>query len=161
LQLAVSETEGETKFTGSGGGSAIAETASGTIVKVTTLDRFVETNKIPRVDFIKMDVEGHELKVLEGAHETIKTSKPSLALSAYHCGDDFIKLPKLLLELNPDYKFYLRHCSPSWAETVLTQLPTEWNLHSGYRKRTPLKNVFPDLSLFTSCNEPTKGETGF
>jgi len=73
LQLALSENEGETKFSGSGGASAIAETASGTIVKVTTLDRFVETNKLPRVDFIKMDVEGHELKVLAGASGTIRT----------------------------------------------------------------------------------------
>jgi len=107
------------KFTGSGGASAIAEGASGTLVKVTTLDRFVEANKLPRVDFIKMDVEGHELKVLEGAHETIKTFKPSLALSAYHRGDDLIKLTKFLLKLNPHYRFYLRHCRPSWTETVL------------------------------------------
>jgi len=31
-----------------------------------------------------MDVEGYESKVLKGAQETIKTFKPSLALSAYH-----------------------------------------------------------------------------
>jgi len=123
LQLALSENEGETKFTASGGGSAIAETASGTLVKVTTVDKFVEVNKLPRVDFIKMDVEGHELKVLAGARETIKTSKPSLALSAYHRGDDLVKLPKFLLELNPNYKFYLRHCSPDWRETVLYAEP--------------------------------------
>jgi len=66
-----------------------------------------------------MDAEGHELKVLAGARETIKTFKPSLALSTYHRGDDLIKLPKFLLELNPDYKFYLRHCTPRWGETVL------------------------------------------
>jgi len=119
LQLALSENEGETKFTGSGGASAIAEGANGTIVKVTTLDRFVETNKIPRVDFIKMDVEGHELKVLKGAYETVQAFKPSLALSAYHRGDDLIKLPKFLLQLNPNYKFYLRHCTSIWGDTVL------------------------------------------
>ena len=123
LQLALSENEGETKFSGSGGASAIAETASGTIVKVTTLDRFVETNKLPRVDFIKMDVEGHELRILAGARETIKTFKPSLALSAYHRGDDLIKLPKFLLELNPNYKFYLRHCTLIWGDTVLYAEP--------------------------------------
>jgi len=66
-----------------------------------------------------MDVEGHELKILAGARETIKTFKPSLALSAYHRGDDLIKLPKFLLELNPNYKFYLRHCAPGLSETVL------------------------------------------
>jgi len=119
LQLALSENEGETKFSGSGGASAIAETASGTIVKVTTLDRFVETNKLPRVDFIKMDVEGHELKVLAGASGTIRTFKPSLALSAYHRGDDLISAPNFIMHLDPQYRFYLNHCSPDWRETVL------------------------------------------
>jgi len=104
----------------SGGGiSVIKETAGDTPVKVTTVDKFVEANKLPRVDFIKMDVEGHELKVLAGAKETIKTFKPSLALCAYHRGDDLIKLPKFLLELNPNYKFYLRDCISILGETVL------------------------------------------
>jgi len=119
LQLALSENEGEMQVASGAGSSAITQAGTGTSVKVTTIDKFVEANELPRVDFIKMDVEGHELKVLEGADETIKTFKPSLALSAYHRGDDLIKLPKFLLELNPDYKFYLRHCSPGWADTVL------------------------------------------
>jgi len=97
----------------------ITQAGTGLSVKVTTIDKFVEANKLPRVDFIKMDVEGHELKVLKGAHETIGAFKPSLALSVYHRGDDLIKLPKFLLELNLDYEFCLRHCSPGRAETVL------------------------------------------
>jgi len=119
LQLALSENEGEMQIASGGGSSAITETAGDTSVKVTTVDKFVEANKLPRVGFIKMDVEGHELKVLAGARETIKTFKPSLALSAYHRGDDLIKLPKFLLELNPNFKFYLKHCGPGWAETVV------------------------------------------
>jgi len=121
LQLALSETEGEMQVASAAGSSVITQASSGTgtSVKVTTIDKFVEANELPRVDFIKMDVEGHELKVLKGAHETIQAFKPSLALSTYHRGDDLIKLPKFLLELNPNYKFYLRHCSPSWADTVL------------------------------------------
>ena len=119
LHLALSENEGEMQITSGGSGSAITETAGDTPVKVTTMDKFVEANKLPRVDFIKMDVEGHELRILAGARETIKTFKPSLALSAYHRGDDLIKLPKFLLELNPGYRFYLRHCTSTWGETVL------------------------------------------
>ena len=106
-------------ITSGGGISVIKETAGDTSVKVTTVDKFVEANKLPRVDFIKMDVEGHELKVTAGARETIKTFKPSLALSTYHRGDDLIELPKSLLELKPDYTFNLRHCGPSWADAVL------------------------------------------
>jgi len=119
LQLAVSETEGEMQVSSAAGSSVITQAGTGLSVKVTTIDKFVEANKLPRVDFIKMDVEGYESKVLKGAHETIKTFKPSLALSAYHRGDDLIKLPKFLLQLNPNYKFYLRHCTSIWADTVL------------------------------------------
>jgi len=111
LQLALSENEGEMHLASGGDSSTITQTGTGTSVKVTTIDRFVEANKLRRVDFIKMDVESHELKVLARARETIKTFKPSLALSAYHRGDVLIKLPKFLLKLNPNYKFYLRHCT--------------------------------------------------
>jgi len=119
LQLAVSETEGEMQVSSAAGSSVITQAGTGLSVKVTTIDKFVEANKLPRVDFIKMDVEGHELKVLEGADETIKTFKPSLALSAYHRGDDLIELPQLLLKFYPHYEFYLKHCNPSWPETLL------------------------------------------
>jgi len=119
MQLALSKTEGEMQVSSAAGSSVITQTGTGKSVKVTTIDKFVEANILPRVDFIKMDVEGHESKVLEGAHETIKTFTPSLALSAYHRGDDLIELPKFLLRLNPKYRFYLRHCSPDLSETVL------------------------------------------
>lgn len=119
LQLALSENEGEMQVSSTASSSVITQAGTGTLVKVTTIDKFVEANKLPRVDFVKMDEEGHELKILAGAKETIKTFRPSLALSAYHRGDDLIKLPKFLLELNPNYKFYLRHCGPSLPETVL------------------------------------------
>jgi len=119
LQLALSENEGEMRVSSGAGSSVITQAGTGKSVKVTTIDNFVEANTLPRVDFIKMDVEGHELKVLTGARETIKTFKPSMALSAYHRGDDLVELPKLLLKLNPNYEFCLRHCSPGWAETVL------------------------------------------
>ncbi|MGH2649412.1 MAG: FkbM family methyltransferase, partial [Ginsengibacter sp.] len=37
-----------------------------------TLDLFVKKNDIKQLDFIKIDVEGHELKVLYGADKSIK-----------------------------------------------------------------------------------------
>ena len=97
----------------------MVKSQEGTSVKVTTIGNFLKNSGVPSVDFIKMDVEGLELKVLKAAAETIKTFKTRLALSAYHRGDDFVKLPKFLLELNPNYKFYVRHCRPSLNETVL------------------------------------------
>lgn len=44
--------------------------------KVITLDGFVKNNNIPKIDFIKCDVEGAELFVFEGAIRTIELFKP-------------------------------------------------------------------------------------
>ena len=46
-------------------------------VKTVKLDNFKFSNKI---SFMKIDVEGHELKVIDGAKETIKKHKPNLLI---------------------------------------------------------------------------------
>jgi FkbM family methyltransferase len=71
------------------------------------------------VSFIKMDVEGSEYKAIMGSETTIKKYKPRLAISVYHADEDFIKIPALLLMLNPDYQFAYRHYTTSMEETVL------------------------------------------
>jgi len=47
-------------------------------ISVTTLDSFVEKEGLKRIDFIKIDVEGHELKVLEGGLDVLQRFKPVL-----------------------------------------------------------------------------------
>ncbi len=42
-------------------------------IKLKTLDDFCKENNISQIDFLKLDVEGHELKVLEGAHSILKS----------------------------------------------------------------------------------------
>lgn len=42
------------------------------MVKTTTLDQFVKESKIKKIDLIKIDVEGWEMKVLKGCEKTIK-----------------------------------------------------------------------------------------
>jgi FkbM family methyltransferase len=44
-------------------------------VKIKTIDSFCEENKIEKIDFLKLDVEGHELKVLTGAKNLKNTGK--------------------------------------------------------------------------------------
>ena len=71
------------------------------------------------ISFLKMDIEGSEASALEGAERLIRTYKPRCAISVYHKSDDLWTIPDLLLKYNPDYKFYLRHYSLGWGETVL------------------------------------------
>ena len=76
--------------------------------RVITLDSYVADNNLPRVDFIKLDVEGAELDVLKGATTTIARFKPILAISAYHKLDDFWTLMNFVKSIRPDYEFAMR-----------------------------------------------------
>lgn len=65
-------------------------------VPVTTVDRLVTRVRLPRVDFIKVDVEGAELALVRGAERTIGTYRPNVLLEiedrhlrryGHHAGD--------------------------------------------------------------------------
>ena len=76
-------------------------------VAIISLDEFMEENRIPRVDFIKIDTEGYERFVLEGARNTIKKFKPVVVMSAYHNPDDKTILPQIMISINSSYKYDL------------------------------------------------------
>lgn len=98
-----------------GGCSAITDEEGDTQVIVDSIDREIREP----VTFIKMDIEGSEFEALLGARKMITQHKPKLAISIYHKPEDIWRLPILIHEFNPEYKFYLRHYSFSWSETVL------------------------------------------
>ena len=45
------------------------------VAKFKTLDQFCTEKNIQKIDFLKMDVEGHEIKVLEGAKKMLDSGK--------------------------------------------------------------------------------------
>ena len=85
-------------------------------VDVTSIDSILAGK---RPTFIKMDIEGAELEALKGARNCITENKPKLAICVYHKLEDIVELPQLILDMNPDYRLYLRHYSLSTGETVL------------------------------------------
>lgn len=84
-----------------------------------TIDDFVQKNKVSKIDFIKMDIEGAELDSLKGAEGVIRKFKPKLAISIYHSLPDFSTIPRFINELDLGYKFYLGHHTIYQNETVL------------------------------------------
>ena len=74
--------------------------------KVVALDEVLVEKKI---SLIKMDIEGAELKSLQGAKKIIQTQKPKLAICVYHKVEDMWAIPLYLKSLVPDYKFAIRH----------------------------------------------------
>lgn len=88
-----------------------------------SIDDFVELNNIQKIDFIKMDIEGAEPFALEGAIKTIKKFKPKLAIAIYHSFEDFVNIPKWILDLNLDYEIFIGHYTIHTEETVCFAKP--------------------------------------
>lgn len=53
-------------------------------IPLTTIDNLVKELNLTRVDFIKMDIEGAEVKALYGAKATLANFHPRMSLSVYH-----------------------------------------------------------------------------
>ena len=88
-------------------------------VESLSIDDFVAMAKIPRVDFIKMDIEGAETPALQGAERTIHASAPKLAISAYHSIRDLLSLPQLVRSFRDDYEIHLAHATIHAEETIV------------------------------------------
>jgi FkbM family methyltransferase len=54
------------------------------LVPVVSLDQWAEQKKISCIDLIKMDAEGAEIEILEGADRTLQNRHPTLLIQAYH-----------------------------------------------------------------------------
>jgi FkbM family methyltransferase len=92
---------------------------SGSIaVESISIDDFAAQANAPRVDFIKLDVEGAEIPVLHGAQNTIRSFAPKLAVSIYHSIHDLLTIPQLLDQMRTDYDVYVDHATIHAEETI-------------------------------------------
>ena len=63
-------------------------------VALETLDRFCEQNGVERIDFLKIDAEGHDVDVLEGARESLR--KGIVTIVQFEYGGTYIDSRRLL-----------------------------------------------------------------
>ena len=83
------------------------ETPGDTVgIPVTTIDKLVQELALPRVDFVKMDIEGAEKQALSGGRETIARFKPRLGIATEHLPDDETAIPALVRSIRSDYGTY-------------------------------------------------------
>lgn len=105
------------------GGRSMTET-----VRLAKLDDYVGEKGIDRVDFIKLDVDGFEYKVVSGARDTLARHKPTIIMelgvySVAEVGDDVRDLVAALEDVG--YRFYReRDFQPFQdVESMLASIP--------------------------------------
>ncbi len=90
--------------------------------KVVRLDEFFP--KQERISFIKMDIEGAEMRALQGCEGILRTQRPKLAICVYHRIEDLWQIPNYIKSVCGDYKIYIRHHAQFWvSETVCYAIP--------------------------------------
>ncbi len=98
-------------------------------IQAEAIDDVITRQKSDTPFFIKMDIEGSELKALHGAAATISVCPPPMAICVYHRADDLIQIPQYIKSFETKkvrYKFYLRKYMPALtSELVLYAIPYE------------------------------------
>lgn len=107
--------DGELRFAASGRTNGSICEAGELVIPVRSLDSALA--EAPTL--IKMDIEGVEAEALRGASMLLRTARPKLAIAAYHYAPDLWCLVDVVREINPSYRFYLRHYSETGLESVI------------------------------------------
>jgi len=81
------------------------------LAPLTTIDKIVGELALPRVDFIKMDIEGAEVNALQGARETVRRFRPRLAIATEHKPDDEVAIPAAVRSIRSDYQAECGYCA--------------------------------------------------
>lgn len=100
-----------------------------------TLDEYITNNHIKSVDFIKLDVDWYEYKVLQWAQETLKKHKPIIVLELWEytlsgCGDKIEDLLDLLYQIW--YEFYAEENFVKFKNkhSLLHKIPVNWTINA-------------------------------
>lgn len=112
-----------------------AETATKLTVK--RGDEIIETRRINDVDFIKVDVEGHEVSVLQGLRGVIERQQPVVAFE-FHAADHPDGYFNEFRSALPGYRFF--ECLYNTAGSLAKQI--KWQLQSrGFPRLREMKVV--------------------
>jgi len=88
--------------------------AAGEFIDLTTIDKMVAELNLTRVDVVKMDIEGAEVRAIRGARETLNRFRPQLAVATEHTSDilknnhDVIQAVR---ETAPFYRYRCGYCA--------------------------------------------------
>jgi predicted rRNA methylase YqxC with S4 and FtsJ domains len=82
----------------------------------TTIDQFSQTIAPEKVSFIKMDIEGAEIKALSGAKKVIASHRPKMAICVYHDYSHLRRIKNIIQTIDSRYQFEtlgpVLYCTP-------------------------------------------------
>ncbi|WP_374259969.1 FkbM family methyltransferase [Zoogloea sp.] len=93
------------RFSGGQGEASTVSEQGDQMIQVVSIDGCLPTT---RIDYLKLDVEGHEMEALEGASRLIRRNRPTLAIAGYHRWDDLWRIPAFVAALDLDYRLRFR-----------------------------------------------------
>jgi len=91
----------------------------GYVIETVAIDDAIQES----ISYVKMDIEGSELRALHGMEKHITKDHPKIAVCVYHNNKDILDIWNYLRGLVPEYRFYLRHYELDGYETVLYAIP--------------------------------------
>ena len=98
----------------------------GYLVQCCTIDDWVAKNQIERIDFIKVDAEGHYIHVIEGALEVIKLQQPIIEFEAFNM-DAVNKIHNILQSLTSTAGYKIYSCCNQYPLCTLQKVTTTNN----------------------------------
>ena len=92
-------------------------------VPTITLDNFVKKNKIKSIDILKIDIEGSEYELLNGAKNTLKKNKIKIILiEIIDKKNNYLKKEKKILDLLKSKNFLLVKKSSIWSISLFSNI---------------------------------------
>ncbi len=116
---ALGERRSQLHFDGSAANASRISEEGSSVIEVAALDEMLSGH----AHLLKYDLEGYEVRALEGARKLISRWHPALAICVYHRAADFVDVPAKVLDMHPDYTLRMRHYTEGWEETVLYCTP--------------------------------------
>jgi FkbM family methyltransferase len=80
----------------------------GTQVPLIALDEWADAGDVERIDYLKIDAEGSDVAVLEGARAVLGRWRPRIAATTYHEPDHCERMIDLLDSLDAGYRYAVR-----------------------------------------------------
>lgn len=122
---ALGEVEGQAYLQGGSLYGSVTTQPGGAPIQIKTIDHWAAASG-RSIQYIKGDLEGFELKVLQGAAETIRRDRPKIALTVYHIGNNWQEILAYLRKLVPTYQYKVKGLSYNGGQSRPTMLHC-WN----------------------------------